>query len=61
ALISTEKHRDIDEANLYLLYITSAAKTVLVNWLSGEIKGTPEQIAERLGKLISLNQKYYED
>ncbi|MGN0573284.1 MAG: TetR/AcrR family transcriptional regulator [Acutalibacteraceae bacterium] len=61
ALISTEKHRDIDEANLYLLYITSASKTVLVNWLSGEIKGTPDQIAERLGKLINLNQKYYDD
>ena len=61
SIVSTGKHRDIDEANLYLLYITSAAKTVLVNWLSGEIKGTPDQIAERLGKLISLNQKYYDD
>ena len=61
SIVSSGEHRDVDEANLYLLYITSAAKTVLVNWLSGEIKGTPEQIAERLGKLISLNQKYYDD
>lgn len=61
SIVSSGKHRDVDEANLYLLYITSAAKTVLVNWLSGEIKGTPEQIAERLGNLISLNQKYYDD
>lgn len=60
-LMESGKHRDVDEANLYLIYITSAAKAVLVNWLSGEIKGTPEQIAERLGKLINLNQKYYED
>ena len=61
SIVSTGEHRDVDEANLCLLYITSAAKTVLVNWLSGEIKGTPDQIAERLGKLISLNQKYYDD
>lgn len=49
---------DRDAIDLYLLYTTSAAKTIIVTWLCGEIKGTPEEISERLGKLISLNQKY---
>lgn len=49
-----------DEAELYLIYLTSGAKTVILSWLNGEIKGAPEEIGERLGKLISLSQTYYE-
>ena len=51
---------DKNEAELYLIYLTSGAKTVILSWLNGEIKGTPEEIGERLGKLISLSQTYYE-
>ena len=51
--------KDKDEANLYLIYITSGAKTAILSWLNDEIKGTPEQIGERLGKLVNLSQKYY--
>lgn len=48
-----------DEAELYIIYITSGAKTIILSWLNGEIKGTPKEIGERLGKLIKLNQQYY--
>lgn len=52
--------KDKSEAEVYLIYITSGAKTVMLSWLNGEIKGTPEEIGERLGKLINLSQSYYE-
>ena len=48
-----------DEVNLYLIYITSGAKTVILSWLNGEIKGTPSEIAQTLAKLIQLNQKLF--
>lgn len=51
--------KDRDEAELYLIYITSGAKTIILSWLNGEVKGTPEEIGQRLGKLINLNQQYY--
>lgn len=51
---------DKSEAEVYLIYITSGAKTVILGWLNGEIKGTPEEIGEKLGKLIALSQNYYE-
>ncbi len=50
---------DRDEAELYLIYITSGAKTIVMSWLNGEIKSSPAEIGERLGKLIKLNQQYY--
>lgn len=53
------KAKDRDEAELYIIYITSGAKTIILGWLNGEVKGTPEEIAKRLGKLIKLNQQYY--
>lgn len=58
-VLSTVNSTDKDEVNLYLIYITSGAKTAIMSWLNGEIKGTPEQVGERIGKLVSLNQKYY--
>ncbi len=51
--------KDRDEAELYIIYITSGAKTIVLSWLNGEIKGTSAEIAQRLGKLIRLNQQYY--
>ncbi|MBQ3007607.1 MAG: TetR/AcrR family transcriptional regulator [Clostridia bacterium] len=49
-----------DEVNLYLIYITSGAKTVILSWLNGEIKGSASDIAKTLSNLIQLNQKFYE-
>ncbi|MBQ2841880.1 MAG: TetR/AcrR family transcriptional regulator C-terminal domain-containing protein [Clostridia bacterium] len=56
ALKNTENK---DEINLYLIYITSGAKTIILAWLNGEIKGTPSEIAKSLAKLIRLNQRYF--
>ncbi|MBQ8016311.1 MAG: TetR/AcrR family transcriptional regulator C-terminal domain-containing protein [Clostridia bacterium] len=58
-VLSTFSIADKDEANLYLIYITSGAKTTILSWLNDEIKATPKQVGERLGKLVSLNQQYY--
>ena len=41
-----------NEANTYLLYITSGAKNVIIAWLNGDITGTPEEFAKILGNLI---------
>lgn len=60
-IISTVDEADNDEVNLYLLYITAGTKTAILSWLNGEIKGSPEQIGERIGKLIILNQQYLFD
>lgn len=58
-VVATVDNADSDEINLYLIYITSGAKTVILSWLNGEIKGTPEQVGERIGKLVALNQQYF--
>lgn len=59
-VLSAQPDTDRNEADLYLIYITSGAKTVILSWLNGEIKGSPEQIGERLGNLVSISQKYYQ-
>lgn len=59
-VLSDQPDADRNEADLYLIYITSGAKTVILSWLNGEIKGSPEQIGERLGNLVSISQKYYQ-
>lgn len=58
-VISQVGEYDKEEANLYLIYVTSGAKTAILSWLNDEIKGTPEQIGARVGALVNLNQKYY--
>lgn len=57
-VLSSVNSADSDEINLYLIYITSGAKTVVLSWLNGELKCTPRQVGERVGKLIMLNQQY---
>ena len=52
---------DKNEAEVYLVYLTSGAKTVMLSWLNGELKGSPAEIGERLGNLIKLTQSYYVD
>lgn len=58
-VLTTQPDTDRNEAELYLIYVTSGAKTVVLSWLNGEIKGTPEQIGERLGKLVTISQTYF--
>ena len=59
-VLSLRQDIDRNEAETYLIYITSGAKTAILSWLNGEIKCTPEEIGERLGKLIKLSQTYFE-
>ncbi len=58
-VVVASKATDKDDMNTYLIYITSGAKTTVLSWLNGEIKATPEEMGERLGKLITLCQQYY--
>lgn len=55
-----EKYPDYDrnEIDTYLLYITSGAKSVLVSWLNGDIKGTPTEISSKLSRLIDCSRNY---
>ncbi len=47
-----------NEAEMYIIYITSGAKTTILSWLNGEIKCEPEKIGETIGRLIKLSQIY---
>ncbi len=58
-IISASEDLDKDDVSTYLIYITSGAKTVILGWLNEEIKATPDQMGERLGKLITLSQQYF--
>ena len=48
-----------DEANIYLVYLTSGAKSTILAWLNGSLKGTPKEIAKITGDLVKLNMQYY--
>lgn len=54
-----QKAADKNEANIYLLYVTSGVKTVILSWLNGDIHGTPKDIADKVGSLIKLNMKFF--
>ncbi len=58
-VIAAAEELDKDDASTYLIYITSGAKTVILAWLNEEIRATPEQMGEKLGRLINLNQMYF--
>lgn len=58
-VIASAEELDNDDASTYLIYVTSGAKTVILSWLNDEIEATPEQMGERLGKLINLSQQYF--
>ena len=58
-MILAKSSSNKDEANLYLIYITSGAKEAILNWIRGEVKGTPEEIGSTVGKLVKLTQQYY--
>lgn len=56
--IRTNKFKTKDEANTYLIYVTSGAKSAILGWLNGHLNGTPKEIAAITGKLINLNLQY---
>lgn len=58
-IVSVSEDLDKEDVSTYLIYITSGAKTVILAWLNEEIKATPNQMGERLGKLITLSQQYF--
>ena len=59
-LLERDPSKDINEANTYMVYTTNGAKEVLISWLKGNIKGTPDEMASRLSRLIDLSNQYYE-
>ncbi len=59
SLLERDPSKDIHEANTYMVYTTNGAKEVLISWLKGNIKGTPDEMAARLSKLIDLSNQYY--
>ncbi len=56
---SQQKNIDKEEANAYLIYVTTGAKTVILSWLNEEIHSTPKQIANVVGSLVNLNMQFY--
>lgn len=58
-LLERDPSKDINEANIYMIYTTNGAKEVLISWLKGTINGTPDEMATRLAKLIDLSNLYY--
>ncbi len=56
---SQQKTANKNEANAYLIYVTSGAKSVVLSWLNDEIQATPKQIANVVGNLVNLNMKFY--
>ncbi|MBR2730518.1 MAG: TetR/AcrR family transcriptional regulator C-terminal domain-containing protein [Clostridia bacterium] len=59
-ILAQEKCKDANEANIYLLYLTSGVRNVLLGWLNQDLRGTPEEIGHILGSFIRLTSKYYE-
>ena len=59
-VLSQNKANNRDEANIYLVYLTSGAKSTILAWLDGTLKGTPQEIAKILGDLVKLNMLYYQ-
>lgn len=58
-VFSQQKTHNKDEANAYLVYVTSGAKSVILSWLNDELQATPKQIAKIVGSLVNLNMQYY--
>lgn len=59
-LLSKDSTKDEAEANLFMTYTTSGAKDVIIGWLQGRIKGTPDELATRLSRMLELCNLYYE-
>lgn len=59
-LLSRDSTKDEAEANLFMTYTTAGAKDVIIGWLQGRIKGTPDELAKRLARMLELCNLYYE-
>ncbi|MBR4859005.1 MAG: TetR/AcrR family transcriptional regulator C-terminal domain-containing protein [Clostridia bacterium] len=58
-VMSQKKAPNRDEANIYLIYVTSGAKQTILSWLNGNLNGSPKEISEIVGNLVGLNMEYY--
>ena len=58
-LLERDKTKDEETAKLYLTFTSFGAKEVIVAWLQGRIKCTPDELAERIGKLLELCNEFY--
>lgn len=58
-VMSQRKTPNREEANVYLIYVTSGAKDTILSWLNGNLSGSPKEIAKIVGDLVGLNMKYY--
>lgn len=58
-VMTQKKATNKDEANTYLVYVTSGAKATILTWLNGGLKGEPKDIARITSDLVKLNMKYY--
>ena len=58
-LLDKDKTKDETSANIYLTFTTYGAKEVIVAWLQGRIKCTPDELAERVANLLNLCKEYY--
>ena len=59
-VLAYEKADNKEEANSYLIYVTSGAKAVVHAWLEGNVKRTPDEVADTVSRLVKLNMKYYD-
>lgn len=58
-LLDKDKTKDETSANIYLTFTTYGTKEVIVAWLQGRIKCTPDELAERVANLLNLCKEYY--
>lgn len=56
-LVNSEKNKD--DADVYLLFASSGAKSVMVSWISGELRCTYSELAEQLGKYLTACQNAF--
>lgn len=55
-----EEGRSKSEANIYLSFASNGAKTTLINWISGDIDCSIDEISDKLGKYLGIcNAEFY--
>lgn len=48
-----EDGKSRDDANIYLSFASNGAKSALMNWISGEIECSVDEISDRLGRYLA--------
>ncbi len=58
-LVEHDKSKNISNAKLYLTFITSGMKEVIVAWLQGRITCTPNELAQSCTKILERCSEFY--